>query len=61
MSPAAVDKVNELVQETMDKVYKDTKKILEENKAKLDVIANLLMERGIISIEEIEEAFRKIK
>lgn len=61
MSPAAVDRVNDRIKEVMQIVYNTTKELLTKNKDKLDIIANLLMERGIISVQEIEEAFKKIK
>lgn len=61
MSPEAVDKVNDRIKEITQKVYEDTKLILTKNKDKLDIIANLLMEKGIISIEEILEAFKNAK
>lgn len=61
MSPAAVDRVNDRIKEEMHIVYNTTKEFLTKNKDKLDIIANLLMERGIISVQEIEEAFKEIK
>ena len=59
MSPAAVDKVNDRISEIMKKVYDDTKKFLTKNKDKLDIIVNLLMKKGIISVQEITEAFER--
>lgn len=59
MSPAAVDKVNDRISEIMKKVYDDTKKFLTKNKDKLDIIVNLLMKKGIISVQEITEAFKR--
>ena len=59
MSPAAIDKVNDRISEIMKKVYDDTKKFLTKNKDKLDIIVNLLMKKGIISVQEITEAFER--
>lgn len=59
MSPAAVDKVNDRISDIMKKVYDDTKKFLTKNKDKLDIIVNLLMKKGIISVQEITEAFER--
>lgn len=58
MSPQAVDRVNERIEEIMHVVYNNTKQILNKNKDKLDIIANLLLEKGIISVEEIIKAFK---
>lgn len=59
MSPDAVDKVNERIEEVMQKVYTSTKNVLSKNKDKLDIIADLLMKKGIISIDEIKLAFKE--
>lgn len=59
MSPAAIDKVNDRISEIMKKVYDDTKKFLTKNKDKLDIIVNLLMKKGITSVQEITEAFER--
>ncbi len=59
MSPQAVDKVNERIEEIMKDVYNKTKQILLKNKDKLDIIVGLLMEKGIISMQEIKEALKK--
>lgn len=61
MSPEAVDKVNDRISDIMKKVYDDTKKFLTKNKDKLDIIVNLLMKKGIISVQEITEAFERIE
>lgn len=59
MSPQAVDRVNERIEEIMKEVYNKTKQILNKNKDKLDIIANLLLKKGIISVEEIIKAFKE--
>lgn len=59
MSPQAVDMVNDRIKEIMKEVYESTKQLLEKHKEKLDIMAGLLMERGIISINEVYEAFKE--
>lgn len=58
MSPQAIDKVNERIVEIVKKIYDETKILLEKNKAKLDIIVILLMERGIISVKDILDEFK---
>lgn len=58
MSPQAIDKVNERIEEIVKKIYDETKLLLEKNKAKLDIIATLLKEKGIISVQEILDEFK---
>lgn len=59
MSPEAIDRVNDRIKEVIDEVYQETKNTLIKHRDKLDVIANLLMKKGIISIEEIMQAFKE--
>ena len=59
MSPEAVDRVNDRIKEVIDEVYQETKDKLIKHKDKLDIIANLLMKKGIISIDEIMQAFKE--
>lgn len=61
MSPEAIDKVNERIKEIMKEVYENTKLLLEKNKDALVTMVELLMKRGIISIEEIRAEFKEKK
>lgn len=61
MSPEAIDKVNERIKEIMKEVYENTKLLLEKNKTALVTMVELLMKRGIISIEEIRAEFKEKK
>ena len=57
----AIDKVNERIKEIMKEVYENTKLLLEKNKTALVTMVELLMKRGIISIEEIRAEFKEKK
>lgn len=59
MSDEALDKVNERIKETMDRVYTNTKNTLIANKQALSCLADMLMKKGIISIKEIELCFKE--
>lgn len=59
MSPEAVDKVNDRIKEIMNTVTTETRIILNNNRDKLDIIAKLLYDNGIISIEQIMSEFKK--
>lgn len=58
MSPQAIDKVNERIEEIVQSIYNETKSLLDKNKIKLDIIVNLLMEKGIISVQDILAEFK---
>lgn len=59
ISDTESDKIRKKTMDFVNEVYKETEKHLEENKKGIDNVANLLLEKYIITYDEAKEAFEK--
>jgi cell division protease FtsH len=58
-SEKTAETIDQEVKKLIDMAYERTKKILQENKTKLDSLATILLEREVIFREDLEEIFGK--
>lgn len=61
-SEKVINDINKEAKEIVDDVYQSTKELLnkEENMAKIDTVAKILLKKNIVSAKELEEAINKL-